>query len=376
MHLGLIRALLEKGDLVAYFDAFVKNVNSRGVTALSSSARWYKAVSGLLVDEGESIRAAVVQQGVEAVGRLMEHRGEGEVIERMMGAVLEGLRPLEHQVALVRQLVDDMSGTTCKPLAVALTATRQRLDGWKLPTEDVISDEKTVKLGHSVDSLLVEVLASLSSFRYDDKTMRKCLRKLQRHWETGTSELIWKNDLSPNIGAIVASAEEDTIMEIADIIVDHDLPFQWRAWPEALSLAVGQKVVQNGDNEKLVRKALSSAAGTSFVYLSLKQFAIEDLPEFILPLPGGRIELLNGLNREDMNSNSPIGPSLRWSQAQLSAVGDAVGSSVNVDAAAGACAFMLRADHKSCDAAKSLQRLLGAWESNPDAELRPFSEKA
>lgn len=85
MHLGLIRALLEKGDLVAYFDAFVKNVNSRGVTALSSSARWYKAVSGLLVDEGESIRAAVVQQGVEAVGRLMEHRGEGEVIERMMG---------------------------------------------------------------------------------------------------------------------------------------------------------------------------------------------------------------------------------------------------------------------------------------------------
>lgn len=55
----------------------------------------------------------------------------------------------------MRQLVDDMSGTTCKPLAVALTATRQRLDGWKLPTEDVISDEKTVKLGHSVDSLLV-----------------------------------------------------------------------------------------------------------------------------------------------------------------------------------------------------------------------------
>ncbi|EER11784.1 hypothetical protein Pmar_PMAR013066 [Perkinsus marinus ATCC 50983] len=136
-------------------------------------------------------------------------------------------------------------------------------------------------LQHPNTEAQVEVLASLSSFRYDDKTMRKCLRKLQRHWETGTSELIWKNDLSPNIGAIVASAEEKTVMEIADTIVDHDLPFQWRAWPEALALAVGQKVVQNGDDEKL--------------------FAIEDLPEFILPLPGGRIELLSGLNREDMS---------------------------------------------------------------------------
>ncbi|KAF4723227.1 DIS3 mitotic control, partial [Perkinsus olseni] len=316
MHLGLMRALLEKGDLVAYFAAFVRNLKSRGVAGLATSERWYKALSALLVEEEESIRAAVVQQGVEVVRKLMEHRGDGEVVERMMGsglagadcAILEGLRPLEHQVTLVRQLVEDIPQSSCKPLVAAVCAARHRLDGWKLPTEEADREDfdgKIDKLGHSADSLLVGVLASLASSRYDDEVMRKCLRKLRRHWKTGASELIWKNNLSPNLHAIVAAAEEDTIMEIADTIVDYDLPFEWRSWPEALSLAVGEKVVQNGGTREVVAKALADSAGTSFVYLSLKPFASEDLPDYLLPLddgpvPIGRVELLSGINREDM----------------------------------------------------------------------------
>ncbi|KAF4724585.1 hypothetical protein FOZ62_024252, partial [Perkinsus olseni] len=369
MHLGLMRALLEKGDLLAYFEAFVRNLKSRGVAGLATSERWYKAVSALLVEEEESIRAAVVQQGVEVVRKLMEHRGDGEIVERMMGsglagaycAILEGLRPLEHQVTLVRQLVEDIPQSSCKPLVAAVCAARQRLDGWRLPTQEADREDfdgKIDKLGHSADSLLVGVLASLASSQYDDEILRKCLRKLRRHWKTGASELIWKNDLSPNLHAIVAAAEEDTIVEIADIIVDHDLPFEWRSWPEALSLAVGENVVQNGGTREVVAKGLADSAGfdedgdalgTSFVYLSLKPFASEDLPDYLLPLddgpvPIGRVELLSGINREDMR--------------KLSALADVIASSP-MEAAAGACAFMLRSHHQSNAArAKSLQRLI------------------
>ncbi|KAF4691864.1 hypothetical protein FOZ60_014505 [Perkinsus olseni] len=381
MHLGLMRALLQKGDLVAYFEAFVRNLKSRGVAGLATSERWYKAVSALLVEEEESIRAAVVQQGVEVVRKLMEHRGDDEIVERMMGAILEGLRPLEHQVALVRRLVEDIPQSSCKPLVAAVCAARQRLDGWRLPTQEADREDfdgKIDKLGHSADSLLVGVLASLASSQYDDEIMRKCLRKLRRHWKTGASELIWRNDLSPNLHAIVAAAEEDTIVEIADIIVDHDLPFEWRSWPEALSLAVGEKVVQNGGTREVVAKALADSAGSSFVYLSLKPFASEDLPDYLLPLddgtvPIGRVELLSGINQKDMRklvvgvvmilygsprSPSPLAPSLRWSEAHQSALADVIASSP-MEAAAGACAFILRSHHQSNAArAKSLQRLI------------------
>ncbi|KAF4668436.1 DIS3 mitotic control [Perkinsus olseni] len=367
MHLGLMRALLEKGDLLAYFEAFVRNLKSRGVAGLATSERWYKAVSALLVEEEESIRAAVVQQGVEVVRKLTENRGDGGVVERMMGAILEGLRPLEHQVTLVRQLVEDIPQSSCKPLMAAVCAARQRLDGWRLPTEEADREDfdgKIDKLGHSADSLLVGVLASLASSQYDDEIMRKCLvRKLRRHWKTGASEPIWRNDLSPNLHAIVAAAEEDTIMEIADIIVDDDLPFEWRSWPEALSLAVGEKVLQNGGTREVVGKALADSAGTSFVYLSLKPFASEDLPDYLLPLddgavPVGRVELLSGINQKDMRSPSPLAPSLRWSEAHQSALADVIASSP-MEAAAGACAFMLRSHHQSSAArAKSLQRLI------------------
>ncbi|KAF4656631.1 DIS3 mitotic control [Perkinsus chesapeaki] len=363
-HLELMRALVEKGDLVAYFQAFVRSTKSASAKELSNSEKWFKAVTELLVRAEGSMQAAVVQQSVESVKMLQKHFGEGELVERITGAVLEGIRPQEHQVAEVRMLVDSLPPTKCRPLAIAALATRQRLDGWRLPTDEETSDGKTAKLGHSADALLVSILASLNSSSYDDSTMRKCVSKLRKHWQLGASELIWKNELNPNLHAIVNAAEEETISDIAEVIVEKELPFEWRSWPEVLSLAVGEKVVQYADFNDTVKRAVQAAAGSSFVYLSLKNFSTEDLPDYLLPvdsgsLTAGRVELLAAINQEDLRSPSAIGTSLRWSKKHLSWLRDEVESEeITVAIAASACSLVLRGDGNDTAPVEMLQALL------------------